>query len=127
MIEAGADTFAGQIPTILKVNSSNSLAQGDSPTQAITGRSARPAAGVFAIGYTIYPGSDAAFDMMTEFQEMAAEAKALGLAVVLWSYPRGVPQQGRRDCLISPPMPHICQHCWRTYHQGQAADSSTRK
>ena len=25
MIEAGADTFAGQIPTILKVNSSNSL------------------------------------------------------------------------------------------------------
>ena len=27
--------------------------------------------------------------MMTEFQDMAAEAKALGLAVVLWSYPRG--------------------------------------
>jgi class I fructose-bisphosphate aldolase len=27
--------------------------------------------------------------MMTEFQEMTAEAKALGLAVVLWSYPRG--------------------------------------
>ena len=27
--------------------------------------------------------------MMSEFQELAAEAKALGLAVVLWSYPRG--------------------------------------
>ncbi len=91
MIEAGADTFAGQIPTILKVNSSNSLAQGGSaPSQAITGSvSEALRLGCSAIGYTIYPGSDAAFDMMTEFQEMAAEAKALGLAVVLWSYPRG--------------------------------------
>ena len=91
MLEAGADTFAGQIPTILKVNSSNSLAQGGSaPSQAITGSvSEALRLGCSAIGYTIYPGSDAAFDMMTEFQEMAAEAKALGLAVVLWSYPRG--------------------------------------
>jgi class I fructose-bisphosphate aldolase len=91
MIEAGADTFAGQIPTILKVNSSNSLHQGGSaPSQAITGSVAEALRlGCSAVGYTIYPGSDAAFDMMTEFQEMAAEAKALGLAVVLWSYPRG--------------------------------------
>ena len=38
MIEAGADKFAGQIPTIPKVNSSNSLARGgDAPSQAITG------------------------------------------------------------------------------------------
>src|SRR5438309_9088197 len=35
MIEAGADTFAGQIPTILKVNSSNSWAT--SINQALTG------------------------------------------------------------------------------------------
>jgi len=91
MLEAGADTFAGQIPTILKVNSSNSLAQGGSaPSQAITGSvSEALRLGCSAIGYTIYPGSDAAFDMMSEFQEMTAEAKALGLAVVLWSYPRG--------------------------------------
>ena len=91
MIEAGADTFAGQIPTILKVNSSNSLANaGTSPSQAITTPvSEALRLGCSAIGYTIYPGSGAAFNMMSEFQEMAAEAKALGLAVVLWSYPRG--------------------------------------
>jgi class I fructose-bisphosphate aldolase len=73
------------------VNSSNSLAEGGSaPSQAITGSvSEALRLGCSAIGYTIYPGSDAAFDMMTEFQDMAAEAKALGLAVVLWSYPRG--------------------------------------
>ncbi len=91
MLEAGADRFAGQVPTIMKVNSSNSLAQGGTaPSQAITGSVAEALRlGCSAIGYTIYPGSDAAFDMIGEFQDMAAEAKSLGLAVVLWSYPRG--------------------------------------
>ena len=91
MIEASADTFAGQIPTILKVNSANSLArEKDAPSQAITG-SVQDALrlGCSAIGYTIYPGSDAAYDMMTDFKELSEEAKAFGLAVVLWSYPRG--------------------------------------
>ena len=91
MIEAGADKFAGQIPTIMKLNSSNSLVRGgDAPSQAITGSvSEALRLGCSAIGFTIYPGSDAAFDMIGQFQELAAEAKALGLAVVLWSYPRG--------------------------------------
>ena len=91
MLEAGASSFAGQIPTILKLNSSNSLAQGGSaPSQAITGSVGEALRlGCSAIGYTIYPGSDAAFDMISEFQDLAAEAKSLGLAVVLWSYPRG--------------------------------------
>jgi len=88
MIEAGADTFAGQIPTILKVNSSNSLAT--LKDQAITG-SVNDALrlGCSAIGFTIYPGSDFAFEMMEEIREMSEEAKAAGLAVVVWSYPRG--------------------------------------
>ena len=45
MIEAGADTFAGQIPTILKANSSNSLVPGSAPfNQAITAVGRRRAA-----------------------------------------------------------------------------------
>lgn len=88
MIEAGADTFAGQIPTILKVNSSNSLAS--LKDQAVTGTvNDALRLGCSAIGFTIYPGSDHAFDMMEEIREMAEEAKAAGLAVVVWSYPRG--------------------------------------
>ncbi|WP_374656187.1 class I fructose-bisphosphate aldolase [Dongia sp.] len=87
-IEAGADTFAGQIPTILKVNSSNSLAT--LKDQAITGTvNDALRLGCSAIGFTIYPGSDYAFEMMEEIREMAEEAKAAGLAVVVWSYPRG--------------------------------------
>ena len=91
MIEAGADTFAGQIPTILKLNSANSLARDkEAPSQAVTA-SVRDALrlGCSAIGFTIYPGSDAAYEMMGEIAEMAKEAKAHGLAVVIWSYPRG--------------------------------------
>jgi class I fructose-bisphosphate aldolase len=91
MIESGADTFAGAIPTILKVNSSNSLhSGGTAPHQATTG-SVKDAVrlGCSAIGFTIYPGSDAAFEMMEEIKEMIEEAKSYGLAAVVWSYPRG--------------------------------------
>jgi class I fructose-bisphosphate aldolase len=91
MIEAGADTFAGAIPTILKVNSSNSLHNGGTAPHQATTASVKDALrlGCSAIGFTIYPGSDAAFDMFEEIRDLAAEAKAHGLAVVIWSYPRG--------------------------------------
>ncbi len=91
MIEAGADTFAGQIPTILKVNSSNSLHNGGTAPHQATTASVKDALrlGCSAIGFTIYPGSDAAFDMFEEISSIAEEAKANGLAVVIWSYPRG--------------------------------------
>ena len=91
MLEAGADTFAGQIPLIMKINSSNSLSrEKGAPTQAITGSvSEAIRLGCSAVGFTIYPGSDAALDMISEIQEIALEAKDAGLAVVVWSYPRG--------------------------------------
>jgi len=88
MIEAGADTFAGSLPLILKLNSSNSLAT--SKDQAVTGSvSDALRLGCSAIGFTIYPGSEFAFDQMEEIRELAEEAKSAGLAVVVWSYPRG--------------------------------------
>ena len=95
MLEAGADTFAGQIPTILKVNSSNSWAGG--ANQAVTGGiDDALRLGCSAIGFTIYPGSDDCFEMMEEIREMRAEAASVGLATVIWSYPRGgnLPKSG---------------------------------
>jgi fructose-bisphosphate aldolase, class I len=91
MLEAGADSFAGAIPTILKINSSNSLSAKNSvPYQAITACVQDALRlGCAAIGFTIYPGSDAAFEMINELQELAEQAKSYGLAVVVWSYPRG--------------------------------------
>lgn len=95
MLEAGADTYAGQIPTILKLNSSNSWAAG--ANQAVTGSiDDALRLGCSAIGFTIYPGSDDCFEMMEELRELSLEAKAVGLASVVWSYPRGgnLPKSG---------------------------------
>jgi len=87
-IEAAADSYAGSVPLILKMNSSNSHAT--TKDQAITasiGDALR--LGCAAVGFTIYPGSDQAFEMIEEIREITEEAKSVGLAVVLWSYPRG--------------------------------------
>lgn len=91
MLEAGADTFAGQIPTILKANSANSLMSDTAgKNQAVTA-SVNDALrlGCSAIGFTIYPGSDMALDMFEEIRELREEAAAVGLPTVIWSYPRG--------------------------------------
>jgi fructose-bisphosphate aldolase, class I len=91
MIEAGADTFAGQIPTILKVNSANSLIPEAAPKdQAITA-SVDDALrlGCAAIGFTIYPGSSSGLEMFEEISAMREEAARKGVATVIWSYPRG--------------------------------------
>jgi class I fructose-bisphosphate aldolase len=88
-LEAGADTYAGELPLILKVNSANSLVKG-SQDQAITATvDDALRLGCVGIGFTMYPGSDANYDMMEELRELTREAKAKGLAVIVWSYPRG--------------------------------------
>ncbi len=91
MLEAGADTFAGQIPLILKANSANSLIPSEAPKdQAITA-SVDDALrlGAAAIGFTIYPGSSQGLEMFEEISAMREEAAAKGIATVIWSYPRG--------------------------------------
>ena len=89
-LEAGAAKFAGEIPLILKLNNSDTLAKMAEPIPAVTG-SVKDALrlGCCAVGYTIYPGSGARNTMYEELREIIAEAKASGLAAVVWSYPRG--------------------------------------
>jgi len=90
-LAAGADTFAGAIPTILKMNNANSLStQKANADQAVTA-SVDDALrlGCSAIGFTIYPGSDSMYNQYEELRDLSREAKAKGLAVVVWSYPRG--------------------------------------
>lgn len=90
-LEAGAATFAGSIPLILKMNSANSLSRlKEGADQAVTA-SVDDALrlGASAIGFTIYPGSDAMFGQYEEIRELSREAKSKGIATVIWSYPRG--------------------------------------
>jgi class I fructose-bisphosphate aldolase len=89
-LEAGAAEYAGEIPLILKLNNSDSLFGGSDPCPAVTG-SVDDALrlGCVAIGFTIYPGSSFRNEMYGQIRALAEEAKRKGLAVVIWSYPRG--------------------------------------
>ena len=89
-IEASAAKFAGQIPLILKLNNSDSLAKIDQPISAITGSVDEALRlGCAAVGYTIYPGSGARNRQYEDLRAITQEAKRKGLVVVVWSYPRG--------------------------------------
>ena len=91
MLEAGAATFAGRIPLILKCNSANLLYPKDGPkTQAVTASvSDALRLGCCAVGLTIYPGSLQSYNMFETAREFVAAAKDVGLPTVIWSYPRG--------------------------------------
>jgi class I fructose-bisphosphate aldolase len=89
-IESIAHQYAGTLPLILKVNNSDSLGGPAQPESALT--SAVDDAlrlGCSAIGYTIYPGSENRNGMLQDLREMIADARAVGLPTVVWSYPRG--------------------------------------
>lgn len=89
-IEAGAADFAGKIPTILKVNNSDSLSKSEDPCPAVTASvSDALRLGCSAIGYTIYPGSLARNEMFERLRDITEEAKACGLPVIVWAYARG--------------------------------------
>lgn len=89
-MEIIAPEYSGQIPLILKANSHDSMDSSGDPIPAITA-SVEDALrlGCTAIGFTIYPGSSNFKQMYEEVGEMTLEAKRAGLAVVIWSYPRG--------------------------------------
>src|SRR2546421_1590264 len=89
-LEAGVSDYCGDIPLILKCNNHDLLNDERDPISAITsGVSDALRLGCVAVGFTIYPGSAERTTMYEELREMTEEAKAVGLAVVVWSYPRG--------------------------------------
>ncbi|NDV85826.1 class I fructose-bisphosphate aldolase [Aurantimonas aggregata] len=88
LLEQGADTFAGEVPLILKMNSGNGLVSGND--QALTGKvEDAMRLGCVGVGFTIYPGSDISYEMIEELRDLSLQAKSRGLMTVVWSYPRG--------------------------------------
>jgi class I fructose-bisphosphate aldolase len=89
-LEAAADKFAGQVPLILKLNNSDTLAKVEQPLSAVTA-SVKDAVrlGCVAIGYTVYPGSGARNPMYEALRDLVREAREVGLPTVVWAYPRG--------------------------------------
>jgi class I fructose-bisphosphate aldolase len=139
-LEAGAAEYAGEVPLILKLNNSDTLYTGADPCPAVTG-SVDDALrlGCVAIGFTIYPGSAARNEMYGQLRALAEEAKRKGLAVVVWSYPRGsglskagetavdvvayaaqiAAQLGAHLIKVKPPTSHIEQEAARKVYEKQ--------
>jgi fructose-bisphosphate aldolase, class I len=89
-LEAGVSDYCGEVPLILKCNNHDLLNNERDPISAVTA-SVNDALrlGCVAVGFTIYPGSAERNQMYEQLRELAEEAKSAGLAVVVWSYPRG--------------------------------------
>jgi len=89
-LEAVAADYAGEVPLILKLNNHDVLQDEKDPMGAITA-SVDDALrlGCVAIGFTIYPGTMDRRFLYEQLQALTLEAKEAGLAVVVWSYPRG--------------------------------------
>ena len=139
-IEAGAREYAGEIPLILKINNSDTLWTNKSPISALTsGIDDALRLGCAAIGFTIYPGSSDRKMMYEEIAMAAQDAKKAGLAVVMWSYPRGeqlskagetaidviayaaqiAAQLGAHVIKVKPPTSHIEQDAAKKVYEAQ--------
>ncbi|MDJ0787476.1 MAG: class I fructose-bisphosphate aldolase [Myxococcota bacterium] len=142
-LEAGAAEFAGEIPLILKLNNSDSLMGEACP--AVTGSVDEALRlGCAAIGFTIYPSSDGRNTMYQQIRELTEEAKRKGLAVVVWSYPRGnlskegetgidvvayaaqiAAQLGAHVIKVKPPSEHIEQDAARKVYEAEGIPIGT--
>jgi class I fructose-bisphosphate aldolase len=145
-LEAGAREFAGKIPTILKLNNSDSLLSGGDPCPAVTASVADALRlGCSAIGYTIYPGSMHRNEMYENLRILIEEAKDAGLPSVVWSYPRGqslskegetaidvicyaaqiAAQLGAHVIKVKPPTAHIEQDAARKVYEAEGIKINT--
>lgn len=145
-IEAGARDFAGEIPLILKINNSETLWGNKAPISALSsGIDDALRLGCVGIGFTIYPGSAERKQMYEEIAEASEAAKKAGLAVVIWSYPRGdqltkegetgidvvayaahiAAQLGAHIIKVKPPTAHIEQEAARKAYVENGVKVST--
>lgn len=145
-LELVARDYAGEIPLILKINNSETLFSNKAPISALTS-SVDDALrlGCVGIGFTIYPGSAERKQMYEEIAEASRKAKAAGLVVVIWSYPRGeqlskegetgidvvaysahlAAQLGAHIIKVKPPTAHIEQEAARKVYQEQGIKVDT--
>ncbi|MBK9321694.1 MAG: class I fructose-bisphosphate aldolase [Bdellovibrionaceae bacterium] len=145
-LEVCARDFAGEIPLILKINNSETLFGNKAPISALTSHiDDALRLGCAGIGFTIYPGSAERKQMYEEISVAAAEAKKVGLAVIIWAYARGeqlskegetgidvisysahiAAQLGAHIIKVKPPTAHIEQEAARKVYQSQGIKVAT--
>lgn len=96
--------YAGEVPLVLKINGKTSIPSDRmalSPQTATVEDAVR--LGADAIGYTLYVGSPAQGDDISQFMRIRAEAERFGMPIIVWAYPRGeaVEAKGGRESLYA--------------------------
>lgn len=82
--------FAGEVPLILKLNGKTDIpsdAEALSPVNATVEEAVR--LGADAVGYTLYVGTPAQATDFAQYRAVRAEARRLGMPLIVWAYPRG--------------------------------------
>lgn len=96
--------FVGEVPLILKLNGKTNIPSDKyafSPQTASVEDAVR--LGADAVGYTLYVGSPAQGEDITQFFEIREDCEKFGMPLIMWAYPRGeaIEAKGGRDSLYA--------------------------
>jgi class I fructose-bisphosphate aldolase len=95
---------AGRVPLVVKLNGRSAIPSDTEPFSPLTGAIEDAVAlGADAIGYTLYVGSPSQDRDIRQLADISRESERLGMPLIVWSYPRGVPvdNAGGRDSLYA--------------------------
>jgi fructose-bisphosphate aldolase, class I len=82
--------YAGEVPLILKLNGKTDIPPDTaalSPLHGCVEDAVR--LGADAVGYTLYVGTPAAEADFAQYRQVRADARRLGMPLIVWAYPRG--------------------------------------
>ena len=104
LAEKYLETYAGQVPLVLKLNGKTSIPPDDEAFSPVTG-SVEDALrlNALAVGYTLYVGSPTQDRDIAQFEKVRRQAGRYGLPVIVWAYPRGrdIESKGGKDAPYS--------------------------
>ena len=92
--------YAGEIPLVLKLNGKTDIPSADAPLSPVNATVADAVRlGADAVGYTLYVGTELQDRDFEQYRQVRAEARQLGMPLIVWSYPRGsaIDAKGGKD------------------------------
>jgi len=82
-------SYADDVTLLAKLNGTSNLWMGEPDSAVNCSVEYAAEIGADAVGFTLYGGANNEVEMAEEFRKVQEAARAQGLPVVMWSYPRG--------------------------------------
>ena len=87
--EAYYPSYEDEMSLLLKLNGTSNLWMGEPDSAVISTVEQAVDIGASSVGFTVYGGSNHEIEMVEEFAAAQQQARAAGVPMVMWSYPRG--------------------------------------